>query len=147
MGREAWHAAVHGLENIKDIAHSSLSNIMFYYDFHASNRCVLEVLSHLYKRRKSNFSPSVGHVKKGKIHMYAAHSFLKKKQKTKKLLSIYYLPGFEATLRIKQTAKTPCSHETCNSVGKKKMLNIMKKKDMALWVWTKRETNMNKFIK
>lgn len=79
--------------------------------------------------------------------MYAAHSFLKKKQKTKKLLSIYYLPGFEATLRIKQTAKTPCSHETCNSVGKKKMLNIMKKKDMALWVWTKRETNMNKFIK
>ena len=91
---------------------------MFYYDFHASNRCVLEVLSHLYKRRNSNFSPSVGHVKKGKIHMYAAHSFLKKQ--TKKLLSIYYLPGFEATLRIKQTAKTPCSHETCNSVGKKK---------------------------
>ena len=131
------------LENIKDIAHSSLSNV--YYDFHASNRCVLEVLSHLYKRRKSNFSPSVGHVKKGKIHIYGAHSFLKKQ--TKKLLSIYYLPGFEATLRIKQTAKTPCSHETCNSVGKKKkkMLNIMKRKDMALWVWIKRETNMNKF--
>ena len=30
------------------------------------------------------------------------------------------MSGLEATLRIKQTAKTPCSHETCNSVGKKK---------------------------
>ena len=71
--------------------------------------------------------------------------------KKKKLLSIYYLPGIEATLRIKQTAKTPCSHGTCNSVGGKKkkrmLINIMKEKVRALWVWIKRETNMNKFRK
>lgn len=60
------------------------------------------------------------------------------------------MPGIEGTLRIKQTEKTPCSHGTCNSVGeknKKMLINIMKEKVRALWVWIKRETNVNKFRK
>lgn len=104
-------------EHIDDIAHSGLSNVMFYYEFHASNRCMPEVSSHLYKGRMSNFSPSVGQVKCK--HSYVCSSFIFQKIK-KKLLSVYYLPGIEATLRIKQIEKTPCSHATCNSVGKKK---------------------------
>lgn len=59
-----------------------------------------EVSLYLYKGRMVIF-PQGWDRQNAEIHMYGVHSFFKKK---KKLLSVYYVPGIEATLRIKQGA-------------------------------------------